>query len=138
MATITRICATVYLLLNTLRNMVLPKLPSNIKPTGSTFIYRWKRRFDGSIDSLCDLSRRSHHHPSHTPEKIKLIFNMRKRNPDTGLVIFWFKLIQRSYSRSIPGLYCFLKKQGIMVLHPPNPKYIPKPYGQMLHLGQRI
>lgn len=33
-----RICAIVYLLLNMLRNMVFLKLPSNIKPTGNTFI----------------------------------------------------------------------------------------------------
>ena len=30
---------------------------------------------------------------------------MRHRNPHAGLVIFWFKLKQRGYSRSITGLY---------------------------------
>ena len=66
------------------------------------------------------------------------ITDMRRRNPDAGLVVFWVKLMQRSYSRSIPGLYCFLKKQGIMAVHPPNPKYVPKTYEQMDHPGQRI
>jgi transposase InsO family protein len=46
--------------------------------------------------------------------------------------------MQRGYSRSLTGLYRFLKKQGIMAVHPPNPKYIPKPYEQMDHPGQRI
>ena len=42
--------------------------------TNRQYIYRWKRRFDGSIESLRDLSRRPHHHPNqHTPEEIKLI-----------------------------------------------------------------
>ena len=63
---------------------------------------------------------------------------MRRRNPDAGLVIFWVKLRQRGYSRSITGLYRFLRKQGIMAVHPPNPKYVPKPYEKMDYPGQRI
>ncbi len=107
--------------------------------TNRQYVYRWKRRYDGSIHSLRDLSRRPHHHPrQHTPAEIKLINDMRRRNPDAGLVVFWVKLMQRGYSRSIPGLYRFLKKQGIMAVHPPNPKYVPKPYEQMDHPGQRI
>lgn len=107
--------------------------------TNRQYIYRWKRRFDGSIESLRNLSRRPHQHPNqHTPEEIKLISDMRRRNPDAGLVIFWVKLRQRGYSRSITGLYRLLKKQGIMAVHPPNPKYIPKPYEQMKYPGQRI
>lgn len=107
--------------------------------TNRQYIYRRKRRFDGSIESLRDRSRRPHHHPSqHTPEEIRLISDMRRRNPHAGLAVFWVKLMQRGYSRSIPGLYRFLKKQGIMVVHPPNPKYVPKPYEQMDHPGQRF
>lgn len=107
--------------------------------TNRQYIYRWKRRYDGSIESLRDRSRRPHHHPNqHTPAEIKLISDMRRRNPDAGLVVFWAKLMQRGYSRSIPGLYRFLRKQGSMAVHPPNPKYIPKPYEQMAYPGQRI
>ena len=107
--------------------------------TNRQYIYRWKRRFDGSIESLRDRSRRPHHHPNqHTQEEIKLISDMRRRNPDAGLVVFWVKLMQRGYTRSIPGLYRFLKKQGLTAVKPPNPKYVPKPYEQMDHPGQRI
>mgnify|MGYP005847202837 FL=1 len=107
--------------------------------TNRQYIYRWKRRYDGSIESLRDRSRRPHHHPNqHTPAEIKLISDMRRRNPDAGLVVFWVKLTRRGYSRSIPGLYRFLRKRGIMAVHPPNPKYIPKPYEQMTYPGQRI
>lgn len=107
--------------------------------TNRQYIYRWKRRYDGSIESLRDRSRRPHHHPNqHTPDEITLIRNMRRRNPDAGLVIFWVKLRQRGYSRSLTGLYRFLKKQGIMAVKPPNPKYIPKPYEQMDYPGQRV
>lgn len=107
--------------------------------TNRQYIYRWKRRYDGSIESLRDRSRRPHHHPNqHTPAEIKLISDMRRRNPDAGFVVFWAKLMRRGYSRSIPGLYRFLRKQGSMAVHPPNPKYIPKPYEQMAYPGQRI
>ena len=107
--------------------------------TNRQYIYRWKRRFDGSLESLRDHSRRPHHHPNqHTPEEIKLILNMRRRNPDAGLVIFWVKLMQRGYTRSITGLYRFLRKQGIMAVKPANPKYVAKPYEQMQYPGQRI
>ena len=50
----------------------------------------------------------------------------------------WVKLMQRGYKRSIPGLYRFLKKQGIMAEKLPNPKYVPKPYEQMKYPGQRV
>ncbi|WP_243140381.1 hypothetical protein [Hungatella hathewayi] len=39
---------------------------------------------------------------------------MRRRNPHAGLIVFWVKLRQRGYQRSPPGLYHFLKKQGIL------------------------
>lgn len=107
--------------------------------TNRQYIYRWLNRFDGSLDSLRDRSRRPHSHPNqHTPQERKLISDMRRRNPDAGLVVFWVKLRQRGYSRSVTGLYRFLRKQGLMAVKPPNPKYVPKPYEQMDYPGQRV
>lgn len=63
---------------------------------------------------------------------------MRRRNPNAGLVVFWVKLRQRGYTRSISGLYRFLRKSGQMAVKLPNPKYIPKPYEQMRYPGQRV
>ena len=63
---------------------------------------------------------------------------MRRRNPHAGLVVFWVKLTQRGYQRSITGLYRFLKKQGMTAQKLPNPKYVPKPYEQMAYPGQRV
>ena len=107
--------------------------------TNRQYIYRWKQRYDGSWDSLRNRSRRPLHHPNqHTPQEVSLISHMRRRNPNAGLVIFWVKLMQRGYSRSISGLYRFLRKQKMMAVKPANPKYVPKPYEQMLFPGQRI
>ena len=103
-------------------------------------IYEWRAKYDGKCwKSLVDKSHRPHHHPNeHTPEELKLIADMRKRNMNAGLVVFWVKLRQRGYTRSVTGLYRLLRKQGQMAVKPPNPKYIPKPYEQMQYPGQRV
>lgn len=45
--------------------------------TNCQYIYRWKCRYNGSIESLHDRSRRPHHHPNqHTQDEIKLIMDM--------------------------------------------------------------
>ena len=61
--------------------------------TNRQYIYRWKQRYNGTIESLRDLSKKPHHHPNqHTEQEIKLISDIRRRNPDAGLVVFWVKL----------------------------------------------
>ena len=107
--------------------------------TNRQYIYRWLKRYDGTLESLADRSHRPHSHPNqHRPEEIKLIDNMRRRNPNAGLVVFWVKLKQRGYSRSISGLYRYLRKRGQMAVKLPNPKYTPKPYQQMDYPGQKV
>jgi len=102
------------------------------------YIYRWRKRYDGTLESLADRSHRPHSHPNqHRPEEIKLIDDMRRRNPNAGIVVFWVKLRQRGYTRSISSLYRFLRKRGQMAVKLPNPKYTPKPYEQMKYPGQR-
>lgn len=63
---------------------------------------------------------------------------MRKRNMNAGLVVFWVKLRQRGYTRSVTGLYRILRRQGQMAVKPPNPKYVAKQYEQMQFPGQRV
>ena len=107
--------------------------------TNRQYIYRWKKRYDGTLASLEDRSHRPHHHPNeHTADELKLIADMRKRNANSGLVVFWVKLRQRGYTRSVTGLYRVLRRQGQMAVKPPNPKYIAKPYEQMHYPGQRV
>ena len=44
------------------------------------------KKYDGTLQSLADKSHRPHHHPNeHTPEELKLIADMRKRNMNAGL-----------------------------------------------------
>ncbi len=107
--------------------------------TNRQYIYRWLAKYDGTIQTLRNQSRRPHSHPNqHTVEEIKLINDMRKRNAHVGLVVFWVKLRMRGYNRTITGLYRVLRRQGLMAVKPPNPKYIAKPYQQMTYPGERI
>ncbi len=107
--------------------------------TNRQYIYRWKRRYDGTLQSLEDRSHRPHSHANqHRPEEIKLIDDMRRRNPNAGLVVFWVKLKQRGYSRSISGLYRFLRKRGQMAVKLSNPKYKPKTYKPADYPGQKV
>lgn len=107
--------------------------------TNRQYIYRWRKRYDGTLQSLADQSRRPHHHPNqHTAQELKLIADMRRRNPNAGFVVFWVKLRQRGYTRSIAGLYRVLLRQGQLTVKPKNPKYIPKPYEKMYFPGQRV
>ena len=102
-------------------------------------IYRWRKMYDGTLSSLTERSRRPHSHPNqHTPEELKLISDMRRRNPEAGLVVFWVKLTLRGYKRSIPSLWRVLKRLTLQPIKPPNPKYVAKPYEKMPYPGQRV
>ena len=55
-----------------------------------SYIYFWKARWDGTAESLACQSRRPHSHPNqHTEAELKLIRDMRRRNPNLGMVELW-------------------------------------------------
>ena len=102
------------------------------------YIYRWKRRYNGDIQSLANKSHRPHHPNQHTEAELQKIKSFRRRNPNTGLVVLWVKLRRSGYTRSITGLYRVLRRQGQMAVKLPNPKYLPKPYEKMRFPGERV
>ena len=86
-------------------------------------IYRWRERYDGSIESLRDKSRRPHYHPNqHTEAEIKLIKNYKANNKETGLVVLWVKLKEVGYTRTVQGLYHVLQRLGIYKKAPSKKK----------------
>ena len=77
-------------------------------------IYIWRDRYDGTLESLKDKSRKPHHHPKeHTEKEIKLIKNYKANNKKTGLVVLWVKLRKAGYTRSVTSLYRIMIKLGI-------------------------
>ena len=104
-----------------------------------SYIYFWKARWDGSVASLACQSRRPHHHPNqHTEAELKLIRDMRRRNPTLGMVELWHRLRKRGYIRCPESLFRVMRKLGMF----PQPKvkatYKAKPYEQMQYPGQRV
>lgn len=104
-----------------------------------SYIYFWKARYDGTLASLGCQSRRPHGHPAaHTPKEKKLIRDMRRRNPELGLVELWCRLRDRGYTRSLVGMYRYMRKELGYQPEKPKKKYVPKPYQQMDHPGERV
>ena len=113
--------------------------------TNPSNIYRWRKMYkDGGndIEALRSKSRRPKSNPNqHTKAEIKLIKDMRRRNPNIGLQDFWTKLRKRGYTRTLQGLEKALKRLEI----PTNPKSRlsptcrkSKPYELMYYPGQRV
>lgn len=104
-----------------------------------SYIYFWRARWDGSVESLACESRRPHSHPNqHTEEELKLIRDMRRRNPTLGLPELWCRLCKRGYTRRPESLFRVMRRLGLLPTPKPKKVYIPKPYEQMTYPGQRV
>lgn len=91
------------------------------------------------MESLACQSHKPHRHPNqHTEEELKLIRDMRRRNPMLGMVEFWFRLRQRGYTRRLESLFRVMRKLGMFPQGEKKKPYVPKPYEQMTYPGQRI
>ena len=103
-----------------------------------SYIYFWKARWDGTAESLACQSRRPHSHPNqHTEAELKLIRDMRRRNPKLGMVELWHRLCQRGYTRRPESLFRVMRKLGLFPQREKKPAYKPKTYQQMTYPGQR-
>ena len=104
-----------------------------------SYIYFWKQRRDGTAASLACQSRRPHSHPNqHTEDELKLIRDMRRRNPELGMIELWHRLKKRGYTRCPESLFRVMRKRGLFPQEKPNKTYTPKPYEQMSRPGERI
>jgi transposase len=104
-----------------------------------SYIYFWLRRYDGTLESLACQSRRPHGHPkAHTEAELKLIHDVRRRNPKLGMLEFWYRLTLNGYKRPPGSLYRVMKRLGYFQVGKPLKKYVPKPMEQMQYPGQRV
>ena len=86
-----------------------------------SYIYFWKQRWDGTVASLACQSRRPHCHPNqHTAAELKLIRDMRRRNPELGMIELWHRLRQRGYTRRPESLFRVMRKMGCFQLKSPK------------------
>ncbi len=104
-----------------------------------SYIYFWKARWDGTEASLACQSRRPHSHPNqHTEAELKLIRDMRRRNPNLGMAELWRRLRQRGYPRRPESLFRVMRKPGLFPQAEKTPVYTPNPYEQTTYPGQRV
>ena len=104
-----------------------------------SYIYFWKQRWDGTVASLACQSRRPHRHPNqHTAAELKLIRDMRRRNPELGMIELWHRLRQRGYTRRPESLFRVMRKMGLFPAEKPKKQHKPKPYTQMTRPGERV
>jgi transposase InsO family protein len=105
-------------------------------------LYRWRRLYDGSLDSLENKSHRPHtpHKNRHTDKEIKHIQDLIRRNPYIGLNELYGKLrFNYSYSRNPVTLYRFLRKNGYYkdIRTEKRKPYKPKPYHTSSRVGEK-
>lgn len=104
-----------------------------------SYIYFWRKRWDGSVQTLACQSRKPHSHPNqHTEDELKLIKDMRRRNPQLGMIELWSRLKKRGYTRCPESLFRVMRKLGMFPQPKPRTTYKPKPYEQMTYPGQRV
>lgn len=103
-------------------------------------IYRWTERYDGTVESLYDRSRRPHGHPSqHSIEELKLIKRVWSHNKGLGLVCLHMVLEQKhGYKRSVSSLNRTMKKLGIGRKKQRKRRHKPKPYETPKKAGERV
>lgn len=107
-----------------------------------TSLWRWNKKYDGTIESLQDKSHRpiTPHKNAHTEEEIKHIKNYLRRNPNITLIELWYKLKrEKGYTRHPASLYRFLVKIGKYekIKHEEYKKYKPQKYDTPKNAGEK-
>jgi transposase InsO family protein len=102
-------------------------------------VYKWVNRFDGSIGSLKDRSRRPHSGPkSHTAEEIKAVKRALKKVKWQDLILAFQRLQARGYMRSYGGFRRLVSRLRQDKPKKSTPKRKPKPYAKALYPGQKV
>lgn len=99
-------------------------------------IHKWKKRYDGSIESLMDQSRAPHHMPrKQTEDEIQLVKRYARKYP-RDLLLGYEKAQEKGYSRS----YGCFKRTVSRFVKPTKKKHVRKnkPYQRAEYPGQKI
>lgn len=102
-------------------------------------IYKWKNRYDGTLESLEDRSHRPHNSPkAHSEKELKLIRRLAKKHNWTDLILIYQELKERyNYQRSYGGLKQVIAKMKKNKAKKKN-KRKPKPYKRAAYIGQKV
>ena len=103
-------------------------------------IHRWLIKYDGTIESLMDKSKRPHHHPNeHTEREKRMVLRVARHNKKFGLVCLWVHLkMNHRYTRTVTALYKLLRREGVLDAPKKHRRRKPKPYEPIRIPGERI
>ena len=105
-----------------------------------TSIYRWRERYDGTVESLYEKSHRPQSHPNqHTDEELQLIRRVWSHNKGLGLVCLHMVLeTKHGYTRSLCSLNRMMKVLCIGRKKQRKKKHVLKPYETPKTAGERV
>lgn len=100
-------------------------------------VYRWRKRYDGTWQSLKERSHRPKHCPrKHSEEEHKLLMRYFHRYSDDKIRL-WHKLREKGYTRSYQVMCQYIRRQHIGTIdkkkHRKN-----KPYHRAQYPGQKL
>lgn len=101
--------------------------------------YKWKNRYDGTLESLKDRSHRPHSSPrGHTEEEKKLIKQVVKKCRWRDLLLAYQILLTKGYTRSYGGFKRVVQKLKALKPQKKKVKKKPKPYQRAEYPGQKV
>ena len=108
--------------------------------TSRQSVHRWIARYDGTLESLMDRSRRPRSHPNqHTKDEIRRVLAVTCQNKRLGLVCLWLHLkLNFGYRRTVAALYRLLRREGVIPAPTKKRRRKSKPYEAILVPGERI
>ena len=102
-------------------------------------VYKWLKRYDGTIESLKDQSRRPKNSPkAHTAKEIWLIKKILKKIGNNDLILAFQMLVKKGYKRSYAGFKRIAKKLSDAEQKKKKPVKEPKPYTRASYPGEKI
>jgi len=106
--------------------------------TSRKAVYKWVGRYDGTIESLKDKSRKPHNSPNaQTAEEVKLVKNSWIKDKENDKLIMWHNARQKGYERCYQTFLRTVRKfKG--AAKPRKKSTKPKPYMRAEYPGQKI
>lgn len=103
-------------------------------------VYKWLKRYDGTLDSLSDRSHRPNNIPkAHNEQELKLIRRLAKKHKWKDLILVYQELKEKyNYNRSYGGLKRVISKMKSQKAKKKKTKRKPKPYKRADYIGQKI
>ena len=102
-------------------------------------VYKWRDRYDGTIESLKDQSRRPKNSPrSQSEEEIKLVKNAWVKDKGGDKLVMWYNACQNGYKRCYQTFLRTLRKLEGRDKPPKKQKKRPQEYARAAYPGQKI